>query len=150
MKKMYKTNKQKALWASSATIIIYLFIYICTVSTFGNDLGQLIKIHSTTKWVSKRNKEFVVKANEGRNNRFKSYTKCMSWGTTANMEPLIWQCTVYNSKARGNTTSYSSHCFQYTMIGQFLKEAHLLLIQIPKINIFINQSDMFCFCYCCF
>ena len=67
----------------------------------------------------------------------------MPWSTVANIEPLIWQYTVYNSKARGNTTGSLRHRFQNMKIGQFLKEPHLLLTQTPKINIFTRQSGMF-------
>ena len=50
-------------------IIIYLFIYICTLGILGNDLGQLIKICSKTKYTSKRSEEFVAKVNKGRDSR---------------------------------------------------------------------------------
>lgn len=64
MKNYIKISK-KYLYAASVTII-YLFIYVCTLGILGNDLGQLIKVCSTTKYTSKRSEEFVVKVNKGR------------------------------------------------------------------------------------
>ena len=44
-------------------------LYICALGIRGTDLGQLIKICSTTKYTSKRSEEFVAKVNKGRDSR---------------------------------------------------------------------------------
>lgn len=68
-----KSAKQiNDLYAASFTIVIYLFIYICILSAFGSDVRQTINIHSTTKWLRNRSKEFVAKVNKGRNKRINS------------------------------------------------------------------------------